>query len=139
MSKTNSKTCACGCNTPVGSKSNFAPGHDARLVSQVMKGEKPESELAPYPKLVAKFQRRVEAKTGTPAPKPAKAAATDEAGPKLRKCAVKVGRWTNQGVISEVKANPGEEVMYLVTHKNAKGVAKTEWVAKSKIAFIEPR
>lgn len=40
MSTTNTtepvKVCGCGCNTPVGKRSSFAPGHDARMVSNVV-------------------------------------------------------------------------------------------------------
>lgn len=30
------KVCGCGCDTPVGKRSSFAPGHDARMVSNVV-------------------------------------------------------------------------------------------------------
>lgn len=53
--------CKCGCGEKTGG-GNFRPGHDARLVSLVVKGERKVSELKPFPKLMAKYERKKEAK-----------------------------------------------------------------------------
>jgi hypothetical protein len=39
---------------------NFLPGHDARLISKVMKGELKPAVLTPFPNLAAKYQRKLE-------------------------------------------------------------------------------
>jgi hypothetical protein len=45
-------SCACGGATAGG---NFLPGHDAKLVAMVRRGEKDKSVLAPFPRLLAKL------------------------------------------------------------------------------------
>lgn len=52
------KPCHCGCGATTGGGA-FMPGHDARLVSMVVKGERPISSLATFPKLLAKAEGRM--------------------------------------------------------------------------------
>lgn len=48
------RKCLCGCGTDVNGKSNFLPGHDARLVGKVARGEADAGLLTPFPALAAK-------------------------------------------------------------------------------------
>lgn len=52
------KPCTCGCGGTTGG-GDFLPGHDARLVSMVVKGERPIEVLATFPRLLAKAQGRM--------------------------------------------------------------------------------
>jgi hypothetical protein len=55
--------CKCKCGGKTGG-GNFLPGHDARLVSMVVKGERKPTELKPFPKLLAKYERKMELLSG---------------------------------------------------------------------------
>lgn len=55
------RACLCGCGTNVNGKSNFLPGHDARLVGRVARGEADATLLAPFPLLAAKAAKMKEA------------------------------------------------------------------------------
>lgn len=81
MSKT-LHNCACGCGTET--KGTFAPGHDNRLYGQVIRGERPPSDLDPHVGLKCKWARRTA--------KAEEQAETTSNGDSYTK--VKVGRWT---------------------------------------------
>lgn len=51
------RKCLCGCGGDVNGKSNFLPGHDARLVGKVARGEADASLLEGFPALQAKAER----------------------------------------------------------------------------------
>lgn len=82
------RTCGCGCNAQVRSaKSLYVPGHDARHVSKVVRGE---STLDTLPSTALRVKAndaiaRLEAKASKPS-KAVKAAASREG-------IVRVGRW----------------------------------------------
>lgn len=139
------KRCGCGCGEPVKGKSNFLPGHDARLVSQVMKGEKPVSALQAYPALEQKYHDRMDAraakaegKASTPkAERPAKPTAEHNAAV-VRKCTVKVGRWEKPGHILRERTNVDGVEQYYVQHvanKDSK-VTVAAWFPKSKVTIV---
>lgn len=51
------RQCLCGCGGDVKGKSNFLPGHDARLVGMVARGEADDARLTGYPLLQAKAEK----------------------------------------------------------------------------------
>lgn len=142
---TETRTCGCGCGAPVKGKSNFLPGHDARLVSQVMKGEKPVSALQAYPALEAKYHARMDARAAKAKDAPVKPERgvlskpkTERDAPVVRKCTVKVGRWEKPGHILRERTNVDGVEQYYVQHmanKDAK-VTVAAWFPKSKVTIV---
>lgn len=133
--------CFCGCGGQRNPKSFFLPGHDSRLVSQVMKGEKPIGVLDMFPKLLEKYGFRMD-KRETAKETVEQKAAVKVVKDKLyemndgtngsrkevtpTKCQVKVGRWWREGrVIAEITNSAGEVVGYQVQHVVAKDAKDT--------------
>lgn len=97
--------CACGCETAT--RNAFAPGHDNRLFGQVIRGEKPESALAPFPGLMRKLENRANKAAAVAERKVSKVESigtdndgqpilVDETGEHIEPSftRVKIGRWT---------------------------------------------
>lgn len=122
-----SRDCLCGCGTST--TGTFAPGHDNRFYGQVRRGERPATDLAPFPGLMRKFEgaqredeRKAERKAAAKAEGNGDAAATVEVGadnepaPEFTK--IKVGR-SNQTISSLRPLGDGRfEVNYTARNGN---------------------
>jgi hypothetical protein len=113
--------CSCGCGEPT--MNAFRPGHDNRFYGQVVRGERSESDLRPFPGLARKWNNRNKAVA-----RETKAAQVAEStgGYTL----VKIGRWPCP--IQAVK--PTDDGRFEVDYTDRKGNTRTAIVDQSALS-----
>jgi hypothetical protein len=124
VSNTEPATCACGCGERRGTKSNFRPGHDQRLMGILLDAHRSDQDVtvtngstartmspAKYAaevfseKGLAKYERREanppKRARGTSAAQAADVIASAPVEPELEAVKAQIGRWTYPAVVTD--------------------------------------
>lgn len=133
------RKCLCGCGTDVNGKSNFLPGHDARLVGKVARGEADASLLTPFPLLTEKANKMKASLDGKVA------GATERAAVKAARDAAKATTDAEKATARDAAKAEKAAAKAAAASKPAEAVAGTqdadveikiggEWIPGSKIS-----